>query len=80
MSNTYIKKPIAVRAIQWNGPEDNEKILPIIVYSVKEIWCIKTLEGWLNLTKGSYVVGPGLKGEYWPVDREIFEQTYQKVD
>lgn len=84
MSNLYRKKPIPVRAIQWNGPEDNKKCGPAeITRSGTPGWDgyqIKTYEGWLNLIPGSYVVGPGAKNEYWPVDAEIFEATYEKID
>ena len=92
MRELYVKKAIPVQAIQWNGPEDNEKVMPAIVDKINvdraggelaigfDAYRIQTLEGWLNLVPGSYIVGPGHKGEYWPVDREIFEATYQKYE
>jgi len=72
----YVKKPIPVRAVQWNGPEDNEKCEPAFITTCPNGYEIATYEGWLKLIPGSYVVGPGAKGEYWPVEREIFEKTY----
>lgn len=73
----YVKKPIPVRAIQWNGPQDNEKCLPAVIEH-HDTDQIRTYEGWLNLIPGSYIVGPGPKGEYWPVECEIFEVTYEE--
>lgn len=76
----YVKKPIPVTAIQWNGYQDNEKCKPaVITRSGSSGWSgfeIETLEGWLKLVPGCYIVGPGYKGEFWPVEKEIFEATY----
>jgi hypothetical protein len=74
----YIKKAIPVTAIQWNGPEDNEKVLPAKITEGANLWLIHTLEGTLHLIPGCWIVGPGYKGEYWPVDEEIFAQTYEE--
>ncbi len=74
----YSKKPLPVRAIQWKGQEDNKKVLPAkIRITCASEWAIETLEGRYVLTPGCWIVGPCPKGEYWPVDNEIFEKTYQ---
>lgn len=38
---------------------------------------IKTLENWVDLKPGCWVVGPGAAGEYWPVQHAIFMRTYR---
>lgn len=79
----YVKRPIPIQAIQWhgkygdppqvkppaNGDEDlqpREGVLGIVT----------TDHGDLVIRKGDWVLGPGLIGEYWPVTKEVFEQTY----
>lgn len=79
MTKLYIKKPIPISAIQWNGPEDNDKVLAKIEKGfMDDQYAIKTLEGWLTLTPGCWIVGEGYKKEYWPVDDEIFKATYEE--
>jgi hypothetical protein len=80
MNDMYIKKPIPVRAIQWNGPDDNEKVIPAGVYSDGFYWVVDSLEAQLKLTPGCWIVGPGARGEYWPVQDDIFRETYQKIE
>lgn len=38
---------------------------------------IKTLEGWLKISEGDYII-TGVKGERYPCKPDIFEQTYEK--
>jgi len=40
---------------------------------------ISTLEGVMKANEGSWIV-KGIKGEFYPVDEEIFEQLYEKID
>lgn len=40
---------------------------------------IETPEGVMHYETGDYIVGPGVGGEYWPVKRLIFEESYSVV-
>ena len=79
----YVKRPIPIQAVQWHGkygdppqvkppddgdghPQPPEGLLGIVT----------TDHGDLVIRKGDWVLGPGLIGEYWPVTKEVFEQTY----
>jgi hypothetical protein len=46
--------------------------------TIKPTHAIRTLEGWMNVNPGDYIVGPGVENEYWPVKPRIFEKTYTK--
>ena len=78
----YRKKPILVDAVQWNNVGDEPTECKITYRSVDNghYWCISTLEGDLRLVPGCWIVGPGARGEYWPVQADIFETTYEKVE
>ena len=39
---------------------------------------IKTLEGWLNLKSGNWVIKE-IKGEVYPCENEIFNMTYDLI-
>lgn len=41
---------------------------------------IPTLEGDHTFEEGDYIAGPGAAGEFWPVHKDIFEETYEEVD
>ena len=58
------KKPVIVHATQLNFPEGFE---------------VTTKEGKLRGKPGDYLL-IGVKGEKYPVDREIFEETYDVVE
>ena len=79
----YRKKPIPVRAVRWFGPEDDAACRPAMITPSGDPsftgYEIETLEGWLRLTPGCWIVGPGHKGEYWPVQADIFEATYEEI-
>jgi hypothetical protein len=83
--NLYRKKPLDVIAVLWKG-----QILPHLpagtIHTVYQeldgaiLGTMKTLEGaYLIQAAKHYIVGPGHKGEFWPVEREIFEATYEEV-
>jgi hypothetical protein len=48
-------------------------------YKVQGGLIIKTLEGEHLASIGDFIIR-GIKGEYYPCDPEIFEQTYEKVE
>lgn len=78
----YIKKPIPIDAIQWNG-DNVEEILNFMlgncpIFSGNGEITINTLEGKMNAPLGSYII-KGVDGEFYPCRREIFEASYTKI-
>ena len=83
-----IKKPIAIEAIQWDGTyrsyqEIEEFAKPYNVTMTDLIWntvlLVKTLEGNMIARKDDYVV-KGVKGEIYPVNSVIFDETYETLE
>lgn len=56
---------------------ENDDIKPEI--HTKNIPAIKTLEGWMNISDGDYII-TGIQGERYPCKPDIFEATYDFVD
>ena len=79
----FIKKPIPVEAIQWTGGNANEIISFMKNDSpIFDFWnnvIITTLEGEMKAPIGSWIIR-GPKGEYYPCRRDIFEETYERID
>lgn len=90
----YIKKPVEIEAVQWNGHNPTE-IKEFAGDSVKieyydaayEVGAgpvivtvtIHTLEGDMKANKGDYII-KGVKGEFYPCREDIFLQTYDALD
>lgn len=77
----YIKKPVEIEAIQWNGENLNEIVMFTNMHNLQygeSKLKIKTLEGNMIASIGDYIV-KGIKGEFYPCKPDIFEQTYDKV-
>jgi hypothetical protein len=77
------RKTALIEAKQWHKMGDH----PAVVtnhYLADGEWEpapeLKTLEGWLSVKPGDWIAGPGAKGEYWPIDDEVFRATYELVD
>jgi hypothetical protein len=81
----YRKKPVIVKAIQWDGTE----ILASAISSIDEFagmldftsgkfggFYIDTLEGRMKVSEGDYII-QGVKGEFYPCKPDIFELTYE---
>lgn len=88
--NRYVKKPIAIEAVKWEGfnndeikdfAGDNVKIEVIREGDADRgippcIDCsIKTLEGVMTANVGDYII-KGVNGEFYPCKPDIFEKTY----
>lgn len=78
----YIKKPIPIEAIQWDGTNSKE-ILDFMgdnnpIFSTNGIITINTLEGPMSAPIGSYII-KGIDGEFYPCKKEIFESSYSKI-
>lgn len=79
----FIKKPIPVEAVQWTGG-NTEEIMSFMNDNQPyfDFWnsiIIQTLEGEMKAPVGSWIIR-GPKGEYYPCRRDIFEETYERID
>lgn len=83
----FRKKPIIVEATQWLGWDKGPHDLGVEEISAREDgavlntinWQIWTLEGWVRVTPGDWIV-IGVAGERYPVKPEIFAETFEAVD
>jgi len=80
----YIKRPITVEAIQWDGSVESaaeviEFGLGSVMYSadLNKMIC-QTLEGSMVVGVNDYVI-KGINGEFYPCKPDIFEKTYDEV-
>jgi hypothetical protein len=80
----FRKKPIEVEAVQFFQDEyDAIGTLPpgtcdcLRAYTVEKVH-VHTMEGIYPLKHGDWIV-KGIKGEYYPVNADIFAQTYEPV-
>ena len=74
----YCKRPIVVEAVQWHPGEVVEGVVEEPYSSAgKEFPAkCKTLEGWLGVSPGDFII-TGVKGEKYPCNPNIFHETYQ---
>ena len=80
MIKKYIKNPIPIDALQWNG-DNKDEILNFIGESAEirgGSLYIKTLEGNMFAPIGRYII-KGVNGEFYPCREDIFEKTYEEV-
>ena len=77
----YIKKPVEIEAVQWNG-ENTEEVLEFTnhaaIFEDGELQ-IPTLEGTMTASAGDYII-KGVKGEFYPCKPDIFKATYAGVE
>lgn len=90
MVEKYIKKPLSIEAIQWDGTTANEIIgfvgeSLIVEEHGKAVstfdmytFSIKTLEGIMRVDPYDYII-KGIKGEFYPCKPDIFKFTYEKL-
>ena len=88
MIKRYIKRPIPIEAIQWDGTNAKElKEFSHAIYFVHHededghIYTdlkITTWEGTLRAEVGDYII-KGIKGEVYPCNKDIFESSYEEV-
>lgn len=86
MVKNYMKKPIIIKAVQWNGKNFDEiKAFckdAMIAYGGELI--IPTLEDGKFIkakhvaTEGDYVI-KGVRGEFYFCKEDIFNETYEEV-
>ena len=81
----YRKKPVVVEAFHYRryytDYRDLEKFCGDALLGLDKNYTpvIKTLEGEVSLYDDCYVI-KGIKGEFYPCQKEIFEQTYEVVE
>ena len=76
-------KTATVKAIQYTGKNISE-IKEFVGNKLLEgsnnaLYFIDTLEGEISFCAGDYIC-KGIKGEFWAVERTIFEKTYEEVN
>ena len=88
----YRKKPIVIEAELFEmGMEDGYACYHLMgdfigfyekggaLPKTNRVPAIKTLEGWYEVQVGKHYIVTGIKGERYPVEKEIFEETYELV-
>ena len=85
MTKTFVKKPVAVQAVQWTGYNFDE-VANFVGRDGLELFgsfknpdlVVCTLEGYHHALIGDWIIR-GVKGEFYPCKPDIFEQTYEEV-
>lgn len=79
------KKPVEVEVVQFLDSESGNYIsrwaegkIKYLIKDNKKVLSIETLEGVLDAQIGDYII-KGVKGEFYPVEKSIFEETYDIV-
>jgi hypothetical protein len=83
----YRKIPVVIEASPWWKPGDHPAVTFPVPASVPlaaeadrgRLGAIKTLEGWLLVTPGDFVIR-GVHGEHYACKPDIFAKTYERVD
>jgi hypothetical protein len=73
----YMKKQIAVDAVQWFKPGDHQAVLAEPGQGGSAF--IDTPEGRLRVEPGDWII-TGVAGEHYPCKPDIFEQLYTRAD
>ena len=81
----YRKKPVEIEALQINkNPAEITAFVgeqcEIHNYTLEGEHCVEicTLEGVMQASEGDYII-KGVKGEFYPCRKDIFEETYEEV-
>ena len=83
MTNKYVKNPIEIEAVQWNGNNEAE-IKEFVKDSMRTFnyeqnaISIETPEGVMKASLNDYII-KGIKGEFYPCKPDIFENSYTKL-
>ena len=82
MINKYVKKPVVVEAIKYDGTNKVEiqEFMDRYLDDTQDGQLkIETLEGIMLANIGDYII-KGVSGEFYPCKPDIFIQTYEKVN
>lgn len=80
----YVKKPIVIKALQWDGTLLNMWFIRNefrdmqVVCDREDIFSILTLEGEHLVSPNDFIIR-GIKGEYYPCKPDIFWLTYEEI-
>ncbi len=83
----YRKRPVIIDAIQYQREKNIIAVQDffgdgngreLLFDSDKNEYFIKTLEGYMYLRRGDWII-KGIKGELYPCKNDIFKATYEKV-
>lgn len=81
LSDGTAVKTAKVEAMEYNGKNH----LEVLIFAEKNVelgthggLAIRTLEGLANIKEGDYII-KGVKGEFYPNDKETFEKNYHEV-
>jgi len=76
----FRKKPVVISAAEWNEKTRDElKKMGADLRFDGATPSIMTLEGAHIISEGDWIV-KGIKGEFYPVKPDIFEQTCEEVE
>ena len=82
MAKKYVKKPIPIEAIQFDGKNFDEVNDFCKDAFIEDGWLhVHTLDGDMKAPNklGDYVI-KGIKGEFYICEKSIFEETYEEDD
>ena len=86
MPKKYVKKPLVVEALKWDGSNRSEVFdfcsLSHVTYeygSSTPKLVIQTLEGPMTASVGDYII-KGIKGEFYACKPDVFKLTYDSVE
>jgi hypothetical protein len=75
----FRKKPVIIEAVQWQGDLKAFTTFPVSgAYIRGNQMFIKTLEGIMTADIGDWII-KGVKGEFYPIKDDIFQETYEAV-
>lgn len=79
----YRKKPIPIEACQYTGDNfielQNWSGGTVAMDDYSDNAFVATLEGPMRFDEGDYVI-KGVRGEFYPCQKDIFEETYEIIN
>lgn len=82
MIKKYVKNPIVIEAVQFDGEnyKECESFIGKENYdNTLNYPNVKTLEGALRVSVGDYII-KGIKGEFYPCKPDVFLKTYAEFE
>ena len=84
---TYVKKPVKIEAVQWDGLTDTaERIAQWSTGKVvrdrggnEDTLVVDTLEGRMTAVQSDWIIR-GVEGEFYPCKNAIFQKTYDAAE
>ncbi len=76
----YRKRPVVVEAVQWFKMGDHGAVCYAGVEFGSERFDMRTANGRVGVTPGTWIVTDPRTGDTWPVAEHIFAATYEPAD